>query len=301
MLSFKKSDFIIATIVGGKYNKKYIYYHDKVDDNNIHHGKLNDYINDDYLNKYKLNQHDMNNLKRNIYDDSINNIHKEIQAKLKNESLKSIKIFDDGIIIATPHINICATEKARHQLIAGPTGSGKSYAIGRYLNIILRLKPNKKIFLFSDVDNDAVLDKYKITRVDLTDDIIESPIEPCELSNSIVIFDDIDSISNKKLKINIENLRDSLLKRGRHEGIEVICTSHLLTDYKSTRIVLSEVSAVTLFTKSGSTNSINYLLSKYIGLSKQQIARIYDLPSRSITIYKQYPNMVISDKEIYIL
>lgn len=297
MLSFKKSDFIIATIIGGKYNNKKIYYHDNIDNNLIHHGKLNDYLNDDYLKKYKLTLNEMNILKKNEMTNNI--MHREIQKKLHDLSLKTIKIFDSGAIVPTPYINISSSEKARHQLIAGPTGSGKSYAIGRYLSIVAN--KHKKIFLFSDVDYDDVLDKYNITRIELNDDIIASPIEPHELKNSIVIFDDIDSISNKKLKLNIETLRDSLLKRGRHEGIEVICTSHLLTDYKSTRVVLSEVSMVTIFTKSGSTNSIHYLLGKYIGLSKEQIARIYDLPSRSVTIFKQYPNMVISDKEIYIL
>lgn len=307
MLSFKKSDFLIACVKNGIHDGKQIYYHDKVIDNKINNGDVYEMLGEDYVRKHKkkMTVTELKKLQKSLQEnESIddNEMYNKVHEQLKNKNSKCIKIFDDGVIVATPNMNVSAYEKARHQLIAGPTGSGKSYKIAQYLNAILKPNSKKNIFLFSDVESDEVLDRFKsLKRIMLNNELIDSPIQPHELENSICIFDDIDSISDKKLKSNVETLLDSLLKRGRHEGIEIICTSHLLTDYKRTRVILSEVSFITLFCRSGSSNSINYLLSKYVGLSKKQISDIFNLPTRSVTIYTHYPQMVISDKEIYIL
>ena len=307
MLSFKKSDFLVASVKNGAHDGKHIYYHDKIVDNKINNGDVYEMLGEDSIRKYKkkMSVAELKKLQKSLtLDEAIDDeMYNKVYEELKTKNAKCIKIFDDGIITCTPKKNISPYDAARHQLIAGPTGSGKSYKIAQYLTAILKPNSKKNIYLFSDVESDPVLDKLKfnLKRIMLNNELIDNPIQPKELENSICIFDDIDSISDKKLKTVVETLLDSLLKRGRHEGIEIICTSHLLTDYKRTRVILSEVSFITLFCRSGSSNSIQYLLSKYVGLSKKQISDIFNINARSVTIFNHYPKMVISDKEIYIL
>jgi len=99
----------------------------------------------------------------------------------------------------------------------------------------------------------------------------------------------------------VQTLRDSLLKRGRHEDISVVVTNHLLTNYKETRTILNEVNSITFFPKSGSSHGIQYMLKTYVGLAAKQIQRIFTLPSRWITVYKHYPMYVVYEKGIYLL
>lgn len=310
MLSTKESPVLLATIKGGKYNGEHIYYHDTIDDKNIMCVDLFDILQEDDVRslKKKMSVKDIKELKKALINkiDPVNpelhEMYNILKDKVRTESIKKIKIYDDGVIIPTPFINdLNSDERSIHQYIAGATGSGKTYYVARYLELITKLYKKKKIFIFSDVEEDKLLDKFKVTRIALNEEIVDNPILPSELANSIVLFDDIDSIPNKNIKKAVETLRDSLLKRGRHENIHVITTNHLLTDYKNTRVLLSECCMVVFFPRSGSTHSINYLLTKYIGLSKKQIAEIFKMPSRSVCIYKNYPQTVISDKEIYIL
>jgi Cdc6-like AAA superfamily ATPase len=310
MLSFEKSNFLIATVDKGKYHNKGIYYHDTIDNKNINNVDLFDILDEDTVRslKKKMPLRDINILKKALIknieplDDDLKNIYDILKTQKTDTEIKKIKIQDNGVIIPIIDLYKNDNEKANHIYIAGATGSGKTYYLSRYLKYATKAHPKKKIYVFSDVEEDDLIDKYKqVIRIKLNDELIDTPIEPHELKNSICIFDDIDSISNKKLRATVENLRDSLLKRGRHENIKVICTNHLLTDYKGTRILLSECSQIVFFPKSGSTNGINYLLSKYIGLNKKQVADIYNLPSRAVCIHKSYPQIVISDKEIYLL
>lgn len=310
MLSFNKSDFLVATVDGGKYNKRCIYYHDNVNNNNINNVDLFDILNEDEVRelKKKMPLKYINELrwaiKKNIEpeNEELKYIYDILKTKKNNEETKKIKIQDGGSIIPIINLDRIDNEKVNHIYICGPTGSGKSHYLSRYLKYIIKHCKEKNIFLFSDVDHDKELDKHKqIKRILLNEEVYENPIKPEELADSVCVFDDIDSIPDKKIKSAVETLRDSLLKRGRHENIQVISTAHLLTDYRNTRVVLSESSQVCFFIKSGSSNGINYLLKKYIGLNNKQIEYIFNLPSRAVCIYKNYPQMVISDKEIYIL
>jgi hypothetical protein len=311
MLSFHKSDFLVAIVEGGEYDKRCIYYHDNVNNKNINNVDLFDILNEDEVRelKKKMPLKYINELKKAIKtniepkDEELKYIYNILKTKKNNTEIKKIKIQDEGVIIPIIKMDRTDDETVNHQMINGPTGSGKSFVVGRYLSYIIKYRKDKNIYLFSDVEHDKALDKHKkIKRIILNNELYENPIKPEELYNSVCIFDDIDSISDKKIKSAVETLRDSLLKTGRHYGpIEVISTQHLMTDYKNTRVTLSESSLITFFIKSGSTNGINYLLKKYIGLNNKQISDIYALPSRSVSVYKNYPQMVISDKEIYIL
>ena len=213
---------------------------------------------------------------------------------------REYKVPDEGGMVQ-PLPNLDTSER---MYIAGPTGSGKSHYIGALLQQLRRVHRNKPIIIFSDVGKDPALDKLgNVTRFTIDEELLESgkQIDVQKLADSIVIFDDIDSINPKPLREYIEKFRDALLRRGRHENITTICTSHLLTNRNETRVVLNECSHVTVFPRAGAAHAIQYLLDHYVGLDKHQIQRIKKLPSRWVTIHTHAPQHVIHQRGIYLL
>ena len=254
-------------------------------------------------NKKKLTREQMLSIKQSLsknvkQDDNLLDLIEELKSNSKDLSKKDFKLFDDGVLQPLPRF-----DKTERCFVAGQTESGKTYYISKYLEQLVKVYPDKKIFVFSDVESDPEIDHLpNLTRFNIDEDLLEKePIKPETFSNSICVFDDIDSIQNPKLLKYIQSLRDSILRRGRHEDISCIVTSHLLTDYKNTRIILNEANTITIFCKSGSTFGIKYLLKHYVGLDKKQIQKILDLPSRWVSINKNSPQYVIYEKGCFLL
>ncbi len=187
--------------------------------------------------------------------------------------------------------------------ISGPSGSGKSTIIRQYITDFLKLFPDKKVYLFSDVDKDEVLDDIsEITRMPLDESFLENTPHPEEIRDSLVIFDDIDSVQSKKILSAVQTLRDSILRRGRHEEIlHVITTSHLLTDYKNTRVPLSEATHIIVFPGSGASSGLTYLLKNYVGLGTKQIPLFKKLKSRWVCVRISYPQIIITENQCFLL
>ena len=59
--------------------------------------------------------------------------------------------------------------------------------------------------------------------------------------------------------------------------------------------------SLTVFPKSGSSQQIRYCLKQYYGLNNKQINAILSLPSRWITIYKNYPMCVLYEKGAFVI
>lgn len=189
---------------------------------------------------------------------------------------------------------------------AGKSGSGKSTWVGNYIKQYKKLFPGNKVILFSLKDSDKALDKYSPIRIALNEELFENPIELDELDNSLVIFDDVDSMDeklskrSKMIKMALMNLKDMILQVGRSHKIYVAITSHNVTDYLKSRIVLQEASLMTLFPHSGSAKQLKYCLKNYAGLEDEQINRIKNLASRWVTIRLTAPIVVIHEKGCYI-
>jgi hypothetical protein len=179
--------------------------------------------------------------------------------------------------------------------IAAPSGSGKSYFTARYVEKYRRIIGGDvpyPVFLFSAVDDDDVLDNLgAITRINLEDavDNEETMLIPETYRNSIVIFDDVDSIQEKSILKKIYAFRDAIMTRGRHENILPICTNHLATDYKSTRVLLNEMTTLVIFPRSGSAHGSRTLLTKYCGIDIKMVTKLLAIDTRWLVIYKNYP------------
>lgn len=242
---------------------------------------------------YRIN---IDKLKKNIKGKKVNKkLLFETKKYIKNKKNKEIIIYDGEIQVLPKY------GERECIYVAGPSGSGKSTYIANYASEYKRLYPKNKVFIFSRVANDECIDRLNPTRIILNDELIEDPISPDELSNSLVIFDDTDTIPNKKLKDAITSLKNDLLETGRHEDIYVAITSHLISNYRETRTVLNEAHSITVFPQGGSTYSIKYVLKNYGGMDKNDIQKAITLPSRWITLKKTFPQAIIYSKGIYLL
>lgn len=227
---------------------------------------------------------------KNITEDELEEIYKLSLPQVNKKEIKS----SIGEYMVIP-------KKGKNQIIylGGQTGSGKSTWIGNYLAEYKKIYPERKIYLFSDVTTDPLLDKYGVLRIKLNDNLVTNPIRTEELAESLSIFDDIDSINDKHIKLAINTLYDAILKKGSsHDNIDLIVTSHALADYKASRNLIINAHYIVFFK---GTLNVEYVL-KRLGLQKKDIQKIQSIQnSRYIAVHKNYPMFYVSAKEIGLL
>jgi hypothetical protein len=230
-------------------------------------------------------------------------INKEVKPKIYKATKKYIKYKKEReIMIYDGEIQPIPKNHSRECIyVAGPSGSGKSTYISNYAYEYKKMFPKNKIYVFSRVSHDEAIDKLNPVRIMINEEMIEDPINPDELANSLVIFDDTDTITDKNLRNAVMALKNDLLETGRHEDVYVAITSHLLSNYRETRTVLNECDTITLFPAAGSTYSMRYILKNYVGMDKLSIDKFVNLPSRWVTLKKTFPQLVIYSKGIYLL
>jgi len=201
-------------------------------------------------------------------------------------------------------IHHIANKRSERQIlyITGASGSGKSYYTRNYCNNYRKLFPKNEIYLFSSIHEDSSIDKVKdLKRIRLDSEFLQTDLDVNDFKNSLVVFDDTDCITNKIMKMKVNNILNMLLETGRHTNTSVIYTSHLPTNGPDTRRILNECNSVTIFPHSLGGRALKYLLENYFGLDKDQIKKLKKLNSRWVTLIKGYPMVVLSEKDIYIL
>jgi hypothetical protein len=236
--------------------------------------------------KHIDNDDKINSIEERLQEDYIK-IQKVIEDKLKKEldfTDKSTKVFP-------------IPQKFSERIyVPAPSGSGKSTFIGEYLKQLRILYPNRKIVIFSRVEHDEPLDRFKnMERVELVE-FSKSPPEVENFKNDILIFDDIDTILNKAIVRVLRNFRDDVLEVGRHFNITCISTSHIITNFHATRTLINEAQAIVVFPKGGSFGQIKGFLDRYMGFDKELIEAIRQMPTRWIYIHKEYPQYIIHEK-----
>lgn len=233
-----------------------------------------------------LDQDNMN------FDDSEEEIH---------DGFESVKL-KTGIMVP-----LMDTEERGVAYIAGPSGSGKSTYAAQLAMSYKAIFPKRDIYIFcrTDVSNDPAYAPLKPTQILLNQDLLDNPIdiETDVKKGSLLIFDDVGSINDGKMKKALSKLVVDICEVGRKLGIWIILTSHLVNpdDRNLSRCMMNELTTFTFFPRSGATHQITYSLDKYFGLSKPQIKRIMDLPSRWVTVYRTFPQAVMYRKGVYIL
>jgi hypothetical protein len=311
---YNKNNMCLGEIIkGNDINDRVYYYEEKDDDEKDNEIDLDEKLTAKYVRGLKtdISLNDIRTIEKFIrgrikeLPDELKELYNLIIDEKTKESNKQLR-FNDSEFLCCPDIDIDIKEpfvKSNHIYVAGSSGCGKSYWISNYLKLINKYQKKRDIFIFSDVEFDDAFDKgiKNVQRIALNERLIDDPIEPEELKDSVCVFDDIDSIQNKQLKNTVYTLMNSLYRRGRHENITCISSTHNITDYTKSRVPINESSLIVLFCRSGSTAGQKYILERYCGLDKSVIKDIMNIKSRSVQIHKSYPQFYSWNKGIKII
>ena len=213
-----------------------------------------------------------------------------------DKGFKQLKIANDAKLQLVPDPKI----ERQILYITGPSGSGKSTFTRKYIEQYKKTFKENPVYLFSSLADDESLDEVEPKRVRLDASIYEDPILIQDFSNSIVIFDDVDVISDKRIREGVYNVMNRILEIGRHFRISCIVTNHLPSNRTETRRILNETHFFVYFPRS-SSSKIKYVLTEYLGLDKYQISKFKKLNSRWICIVRAYPSAYLSEHQIGLL
>lgn len=313
MLSFKDNKNNTSPIAIKKYddddkNKKILYISNDINERPDMPDNFNplDYISVDEIRQTKkyLNTLEVRNIIEHLkkLDEPKDN---ELM-KIYNDSLdiifsrlgKVIKINDHSHFEYIPDI----TTEREIIYISGASGSGKSHFAAQYMKKYHSLT-NNDVILFSNVDNDTLFNNLDyVHKMNLNDvSIYNDPIKLDELSNKLIIFDDAEQLKSKIIQKAIDDLKTLILEQGRHKNISFIITSHLTSNYAKTRTIISELNIFVCFPHSNSRYHITRFLKVYVGLSKEEINRIFKLNTRWVLVHLKTPRFILAEKECFIL
>lgn len=215
---------------------------------------------------------------------------------IKQKTMKDIDLHDGG------HMNICPDSKPERIYISGANGSGKSTIASTYIREYQRIYPKNLIFMFSIHEYDDAYKGIDMVRIDLKDPTLaDEPLDTTKFKNCLIVFDDTDSLQDKKLQKFIDVLEKGLLTDGRKYGVYMLCLNHMLMNYTKTREKINECSRYVLFPSSGSTYHITRFLKVYCSMSRQQIQRVLNIPSRWVCVSLSYGQYVLYDTGAYLL
>jgi hypothetical protein len=226
----------------------------------------------------------------------VKNVYKRILEDQKES--KIIEIPDDGMFQVIPNPD----PKVRECLyVAGMSGSGKSYFAKGYAEAYKKLFPDREVYLISKLNEDETLDSMKVgkpKRIPL-DSLIQEPFDLEEVRDSLIIFDDWDTLDEPYLK-TVHKMIEDICIMARHTNTSALILSHYLTNYKKTRLILGECQYIVVYPLATAFKALNYVLTNYGGLEKEQVLELKRL-GRWVCIYKNYPSYLISAHKAYLL
>jgi len=182
--------------------------------------------------------------------------------------------------------------------IAGASGSGKSWIARQIANNYKRMYPDRPVFVVSKLTEDETLDGMEEPpiRLDYTK-WVESPPNINQLSNSLIIFDDYDTIEGKPGKAVQSVINDLAIMGRKHTddqgNVSMLLLTHYLTNYSKTRLLLNEATHYVVYPQNSSAHALAYLLKTYMGLDKSEIKKLRKL-GRWVCFRKNFPQVLLS-------
>jgi len=213
----------------------------------------------------------------------------------------------DQLIELPPMLKFSVCPETRESLVdnifvTGGAGSGKSTWCGDYCKLFIEMfKPKPEyitIISADDFEDPAYNFPHRHIKVD--DEFALDPPTLDDFTNpnsrSVVIFDDIEGIIDKKREKALYGLLESCLTMGRKRGINTIQISHRGADSKKTKMILTELNAVVWFPKIGNSRNLTYMLTKHIGIPEgMREALKADGWGRWVCLKTSAPQILISE------
>ena len=188
-------------------------------------------------------------------------------------------------------------------MVGGKSGSGKSYIAKNFIKRYKNLWPQREVRLVSYLQEDVTIDEAKgVDRID-PETWVDDPPELDYFGESLLVLDDIEGFERSKKEVfqAIQRVVDMVATTGRHASASILNSSHLLTDYKRTRLWLGESNQFCVFPNGASLKQLNNLLGSYAGADSREIKKMRGLPSRWVCLRTSYPPVVVFETGAYLL
>ena len=230
-------------------------------------------------------------------------------AKIGNKTIHlSDTADDDGFSKVesktSEHFSLVPSKTSRTvYYITAPSGSGKSYLAKQIIAEFHKQHPKHNVYCFSSLESDETLDTLKyIKRIKLNKpEYLETEFTAEDFKDSLVLFDDIDVLSNKKQLKKTMDVLNSILQTGRHFNCSCIYTSHASTAGHATKIILNEAHVIIFFPSTSGGKMLRYLCDQYLGLSKTQIEKMKNTKSRWVAVVRKFPRAIVTQHEVSLL
>jgi GTPase SAR1 family protein len=186
-------------------------------------------------------------------------------------------------------------------LIVGQSGSGKSWYLNEYFKNYKKAYKNKRpIYFFSNIDEDKSINEKLIKRVVLDDSWKSEPLSCDDIGKdgALCAFDDIEMIKDKDIRNEVFKFINEILTTGRHFKISCALIVHYANNKPYLRDFLNEAHSYTYFPQSAN-RATNYLLENYMGVDSKEIKKIKKLGSRWITVFKNYPQCILGERNLF--
>ena len=198
--------------------------------------------------------------------------------KLMHEKLKKCLEFSPtDKIFLKPIYDTSANRKNQILTMFGSSGCGKSWKVNDCLvrnpAVLANLVP--MIYIFSSVDNDP---SYQGLRELYGEKFVHKyprDLEPSDLNvkmydkKSVLIFDDVNSIGDKRIRQSVINFRNNLLEIARHRSLVVISTEHLFHNRVHTQKLRNSSAYMCLYPRN-SKKALDDILENNMNLNRHQ-------------------------------
>lgn len=231
----------------------------------------------------------------NLDVDGAEEVYREMLGEVEEKGSSKIKLPPGS----TFSLNINPDPEKRFiYYIAGASGSGKSYIAKHIAEQYQKQFKNRPVYLVSKLKEDETLDGMTIKPKRLNiEKLMATPMKDLEpLRETLVIFDDYDTLQGKEAKA-VQTLIDDICIMGRHTVTSILILSHHLSNYKSTRLCLTEATHFVVYPQSTGAHALNYFLKTYVGMGPKEVQAIKNTGSRWLCIHKNFPIYYVTETE----
>jgi hypothetical protein len=191
------------------------------------------------------------------------------------------------------------------ELIAGASGSGKSYQCQTLVNNLRRFHKkykDYKIYLITgqETEDPVYEDNFKDYQIININHPDFARLKWSDFSKSIIIYDDVESLQNKDLEVFINRLQNACLQNGRRAEVISFHINHALLGGIQTKFIIQECPSINIYPRRDTFNVENFLLNKLL-YKRELVDHLLKLNTRVLTIRKSYPQYYISKEEIGII
>jgi len=231
----------------------------------------------------------------NIDVEGAEDVYREMLGEVEQKGSSKIKLPPGS----TFSLNINPDPQKRFiYYIAGASGSGKSYIAKHIAEQYQKQFKGRPVYLVSKLKEDETLDGMaeKPLRLNI-EKIMATPLKDLEsLRETLIIFDDYDTLTGKEAKA-VQQLIDDICIMGRHTVTSILILSHHLSNYKSTRLCLTEATHFVVYPQSTGAHALNYFLKTYVGMGPKEVQAIKNTGSRWLCIHKNFPIYYVTETE----